>query len=65
LQQPDKTQKANVLTGAAGFVYILNWDIQRESKPVQKQLFVSLVMTNKSIRLPPKERTDGYYAFAL
>lgn len=37
-----KTQKANVLTSAADLVYILNWDIQKESKPVQKQLFVSL-----------------------
>jgi hypothetical protein len=42
LQQPDKTQKANVLTSAADLVYILNWDIQKESKPVQKQLFVTL-----------------------
>jgi hypothetical protein len=31
LQQPDKTQKANVLTSAADLVYILNWDIQKES----------------------------------
>jgi DNA processing protein len=37
-----KTQKANVLTSAADLIYILNWDIQKESKPVQKQLFVSL-----------------------
>ena len=37
-----KTQKANVLTSAADLVYILNWDIQKETKPVQKQLFVSL-----------------------
>jgi DNA processing protein len=37
-----KTQKANVLTSAADLVYILNWDIQKEAKPVQKQLFVSL-----------------------
>jgi DNA processing protein len=37
-----KTQKANVLTSAADLVYILNWDIQKESKPVQKQLFVTL-----------------------
>jgi DNA processing protein len=37
-----KTQKANLLTSAADLVYILNWDIQKESKPVQKQLFVSL-----------------------
>ncbi|HRN43842.1 MAG TPA: DNA-processing protein DprA, partial [Flavobacterium sp.] len=37
-----KTQKANVLTSAADLIYILNWDIEKESKPVQKQLFVSL-----------------------
>ena len=37
-----KTQKANVLSGAADLIYILNWDIEKKSKPVQKQLFVSL-----------------------
>jgi DNA processing protein len=37
-----KTQKANLLTSAADLVYILNWDIQKELKPVQKQLFVTL-----------------------
>jgi DNA processing protein len=37
-----KTQKANVLTSAADLVYILNWDIQKDTKPVQKQLFVTL-----------------------
>ncbi|MFB0910392.1 MAG: DNA-processing protein DprA [Flavobacterium sp.] len=37
-----KTQKANVLTSAADLVYILNWDIQKESKAIQKQLFVTL-----------------------
>jgi DNA processing protein len=37
-----KTQKANVLTSAADLIYILNWDIKKEAKPVQKQLFVSL-----------------------
>lgn len=37
-----KTQKANVLTSAADLIYILNWDIEKESKPVQKQLFVTL-----------------------
>ena len=37
-----KTQKANVLTSAADLIYILNWDIQKEAKPVQKQLFVTL-----------------------
>ncbi len=37
-----KTQKANLLTSAADIIYILNWDIETKSKPVQKQLFVSL-----------------------
>lgn len=37
-----KTQKANVLTSAADLIYILNWDIQKERQPVQKQLFVTL-----------------------
>ncbi len=37
-----KTQKANLLTSAADLVYILNWDIQKEVKPIQKQLFVTL-----------------------
>jgi len=37
-----KTQKANVLTSAADLVYILNWDVEKEIKTVQKQLFVTL-----------------------
>jgi DNA processing protein len=37
-----KIQKANLLTGAADLVYILNWDIESKTKPVQKQLFVTL-----------------------
>jgi DNA processing protein len=37
-----KTQKANVLTSAADLVYILNWDVVKSSKSVQKQLFVEL-----------------------
>ena len=37
-----KTQKANLLTSAADLIYILNWDIQKEVKSVQKQLFVTL-----------------------
>jgi DNA processing protein len=37
-----KTQKANVLTSAADLIYILNWDIHKETKTVQKQLFVTL-----------------------
>ena len=37
-----KTQKANVLTSASDLIYILNWDIEKEVKSVQKQLFVAL-----------------------
>ena len=37
-----KTQKANLLTSAADLIYILNWDIAKETKSVQKQLFVEL-----------------------
>ncbi|QSW91351.1 DNA-processing protein DprA [Flavobacterium endoglycinae] len=37
-----KTQKANVLTSAADLVYVLNWDLEKKSKAVQKQLFVEL-----------------------
>ncbi len=37
-----KTQKANLLTSAADLIYILNWDLEKEVKPIQKQLFVSL-----------------------
>ena len=37
-----KTQKANLLTSAADILYILNWNIEKEVKPVQKQLFVTL-----------------------
>jgi DNA processing protein len=37
-----KTQKANVLTSAADLIYMLNWDIEKKSKAVQKQLFVEL-----------------------
>ncbi len=37
-----KTQKANVLTSAADLIYILNWDLEKAVKPIQKQLFVAL-----------------------
>ena len=37
-----KTQKANVLTSAADLIYMLNWDIDKKVKSVQKQLFVAL-----------------------
>lgn len=44
-----KTQKANVLTSAADLVYVLNWDIENKSKPVQKQLFVELELEEQKI----------------
>ncbi|NDI98585.1 DNA-protecting protein DprA [Flavobacterium sp. LaA7.5] len=38
-----KTQKANLLTGAADLIYMLNWELEeKKQKPVQKQLFISL-----------------------
>ena len=37
-----KTQKAHVLTSAADLIYMLNWDLEKAVKPVQKQLFVAL-----------------------
>lgn len=37
-----KQQKANLLTCAADLVYMLNWDLVKESRAVQRQLFVVL-----------------------
>lgn len=38
-----KTQRANLLTGAADLIYLLNWELEEKKKaPVQKQLFVTL-----------------------
>jgi DNA processing protein len=37
-----KTQKANVLTSASDLIYMLNWDIEKEVKSIQKQLFIAL-----------------------
>ena len=37
-----KTQKANLLTSAADIIYMLNWDLETKTKPIQKQLFVQL-----------------------
>ncbi len=37
-----KTQRAHLLTSAADLVYMLNWDIETKTKPVQKQLFINL-----------------------
>jgi len=38
-----KSQRANLLTGAADLIYMLNWELEeKKTKPVQKQLFVML-----------------------
>ena len=44
-----KTQKAQLLTGATDLIYQLNWDIQKELKPVQKQMFVTLEPEEQNI----------------
>lgn len=44
-----KTQKANLLTSAADLVYMLNWDIKNETKPIQKQLFVDLEVNEQNV----------------
>lgn len=37
-----KQQKAHLLTSAADLVYMLNWELEEKTAPVQKQLFVEL-----------------------
>lgn len=37
-----KSQNAHLLTSAADLVYMLNWKLEEEVKPVQKQLFVEM-----------------------
>lgn len=45
-----KQQKAHMLTSAADLVYLLGWDVEEKKTPaVQKQLFVELDSTEKSI----------------
>jgi DNA processing protein len=45
-----KRQKAQMLTSAADLVYLLGWNIEeKETKIIQKQLFVELDLTEKSI----------------
>lgn len=45
-----KQQKAHMLTSAADLVYLLNWDVEeKKAKTVQKQLFIELDATEKSI----------------
>jgi len=45
-----KQQKAHMLTSAADLVYLLDWNVtEKETKTVQKQLFVELDAVEKSI----------------
>ena len=45
-----KTQRAHLLNSVADLIYILNWDLdQKVSKPIQKQLFVSLTEEEQKI----------------
>lgn len=44
-----KSQKANLLTSAADLVYMLNWDIEKPSAGVQKQLFIDLLPDEQKV----------------
>lgn len=45
-----KQQKAHMLTSAADLIYLLGWELEeKETKAVQKQLFVNLDETEQSI----------------
>lgn len=45
-----KTQRAHLLNSVADLIYILNWDLGKKvSKPIQKQLFVSLTEEEQKI----------------
>ena len=46
-----KTQRAHLLNSSADLIYILNWDLSdtKASKPIQKQLFVSLTEEEQKI----------------
>ncbi len=37
-----KTQRAHLLSSAADLIYILNWEMDKKEKTIQKQLFVDL-----------------------
>jgi len=45
-----KQQKAHMITSAADIIYLLNWELeQKETKPIQKQLFIELDEVEKAI----------------
>lgn len=44
-----KTQKASLLSSAADLIYVLNWDIEKKPKAIQKQLFIDLEADEQKI----------------
>lgn len=44
-----KTQKASLLSSAADLIYVLNWDIEKKPKAIQKQLFIDLETDEQKI----------------
>ena len=44
-----KLQRAHLLSKPEDIPYILNWKLEREKKPIQKQLFVELETDEKVI----------------
>jgi DNA processing protein len=44
-----KYQNAHLLNSAADLVYMLNWQPEKETKPVQKQLFIELEEEEKKV----------------
>jgi len=45
-----KQQKANMITSAADIIYLLNWELeQKETKPIQRELFIELDDVEKTI----------------
>ena len=44
-----KNNKAHLLTSAEDVVKILNWDLQKKTKPIQKKMFVELTPTEQII----------------
>jgi DNA processing protein len=44
-----KHQRAHLLSSAADLVYILNWELENQVKPIQKKLFVELDTDEKII----------------
>lgn len=44
-----KSQNAHLLSSAADLIYMMNWDLESKSNPIQKQLFFELEGDEKSI----------------